>query len=152
MKQFLMMKAIVASQDALKISSFVVRQHIIPMRTARADAGYIGGENISPLEIEERLGQHKAVIQSSVVGLPDERYGEVVGAFIQPRLSNHRPSAEQLRDFVRQTLGWHKAPVHIFWLGEGEDFPKTASGKIQKHILREQGQQRLRHLARTSKM
>jgi mevalonyl-CoA ligase len=152
MKRFLIAKAIAVSQDALKISSFGVREHPIPTRSARADTCDIGGENILPLEIEERLGQHKAIIQSSVVGLPDEKYGEVVCAFIQPRLSEQLPSVEHLRDFVRQTLGWHKAPVHIFWLSEGEDFPKTGSGKIQKHILREQGHQRLRRLARTSKM
>ncbi|KAH7385112.1 hypothetical protein BKA64DRAFT_735632 [Cadophora sp. MPI-SDFR-AT-0126] len=111
-----------------------------------------GGENIFPLEIEEILGQHKSIIQSSVVGLPDRKYGEVVAAFLQHRPTEPRPSAEVLRDFVRQTLGWHKAPVHIFWLEEEEDFPKTGSGKVQKHILREQGKDRLKRLARTSKL
>ncbi|PVH72829.1 acetyl-CoA synthetase-like protein [Cadophora sp. DSE1049] len=111
-----------------------------------------GGENIFPLEIEEILGQHKSIIQSSVVGLPDSKYGEVVAAFLQHRSTEPRPSAEVLRDFVRKTLGWHKAPVHIFWLEEGEDFPKTGSGKVQKHILREHGKKRLKRLACTSRL
>ncbi|KAG4435289.1 hypothetical protein IFR05_009215 [Cadophora sp. M221] len=111
-----------------------------------------GGENIFPLEIEERLIQHGSIVQASVVGLPDGKYGEVVAAFLQPRPTEQRPSGEQLREFVRKSLGWHKAPVHIFWLEQGEDFPKTGSGKVQKHILRAQGAAKLKRSRRTSKL
>lgn len=104
------------------------------------------------MEIEERLGQHESIVQSSVVGLPDQKYGEVVCAFLRQRLTEQRPSVQELRDFVRQALGWHKAPVHIFWLQEGEDFPTTGSGKIQKHLLRAQGVERLKREIRTSKL
>jgi acyl-CoA synthetase (AMP-forming)/AMP-acid ligase II len=109
-----------------------------------------GGENIFPLEIEERLAQHPSVIQSSVVGVPDEKYGEVVGAFLEGR-TQQRPSRAELREYVRQTLGWHKAPVHIFWLMEGESFPKTGSGKVQKHILKVKAQALLRNLGKEFK-
>ena len=44
---------------------------------------------------------------------------------------------QDIRAFVREKLGWHKAPVHLFWLGEKEDFPKTGSGKIKKHEIRD---------------
>ncbi|KAH8652656.1 putative long-chain-fatty-acid-CoA ligase [Tricladium varicosporioides] len=111
-----------------------------------------GGENIFPLEIEERLVQHPTVIQASVVGLTDQKYGEVVCAFLEPRRSHPRPSLNQIRDFVREKLGWHKAPVHVFWLGEGEDFPKTGSGKIQKHILKSQGENWLKRGRTISKL
>ncbi|KAK0101857.1 hypothetical protein ONS95_001330 [Cadophora gregata] len=111
-----------------------------------------GGENIFPLEIEEVLGQHPSIIQPSVIGLPDAKYGEVVAAFLQHRSAEPRPSDQELRNFVRQTLGWHKAPVHVFWLGEGEDFPKTGSGKVQKHILRAIGKERLKRSVRTSRL
>lgn len=134
------------------MSSFVVCRFLIQTVITGTNTSNIGGENIFPLEIEERLTQHESVLQSSVIGLPDAKYGEIVCAFLQPRQHEQLPSAEHLRDFVRQSLGWHKAPVHIFWLGEGEEFPKTGSGKIQKHILRDQGKQRLRHLIQTSKI
>lgn len=111
---------------------------------ATTDQRPSGGENIFPLEIEERLVQHPSIVQASVVGLPDPKYGEVVGAFLQPRRGEARPSVDKLREFVRQVLGRHKAPVHIFWLKEGEDFPKTGSGKIQKHVLKELAKQRLK--------
>ncbi|KAL5317012.1 hypothetical protein ACEPPN_016065 [Leptodophora sp. 'Broadleaf-Isolate-01'] len=111
-----------------------------------------GGENIFPLEIEERLIQHPSIVQASVVGLPDDKYGEVVSAFLQPRVTEQRPSGDQLREFVRQSLGWHKAPVHIFWLEQGEDFPKTGSGKVQKHVLRAQGAARIKRSGRISKL
>jgi len=71
-----------------------------------------------------------------VVGLPSSKYGEVVTAVLQHRLRQTKPSAQNVRAFVRETLGWHKAPVHVFWLGEKEDFPKTGSGKIKKHELK----------------
>ncbi|EON63135.1 hypothetical protein W97_02362 [Coniosporium apollinis CBS 100218] len=101
-----------------------------------------GGENIFPLEIEERLVQHPSIVQASVVGIADNKYGEIVCAFLQHRSEKKRPSLKELREFVRLTLGWHKAPMHVFWLAEGEDFPKTGSGKIKKHDLKVQGEQR----------
>ncbi|TVY93943.1 putative acyl-CoA synthetase, partial [Lachnellula willkommii] len=108
-----------------------------------------GGENILPLEIEERLVQHPAVVQASVVGIADTKYGEAVGAFLQHRASHERPSHEELARFARETLGWHKAPVHVFWLREDEDFPKTGSGKIKKHVLKERGTELVRKEMRT---
>jgi len=99
----------------------------------------IGGENIFPLEIEERLLKHAAIADASVVGVKDEMYGEVVGAFLRQQSNKPRPALEDIRTWVLEVLGRHKAPVHVFWLGDvgvGEDFPKTGSGKHQKHIMR----------------
>ncbi|RLL96996.1 hypothetical protein CFD26_104371 [Aspergillus turcosus] len=101
-----------------------------------------GGENIFPREIEERLMAHPAISEASVVGIKNERYGEVVGCFLKSMEEGSRPCHDELRQYVSQTLGRHKAPQHIFWIGDadvGEDFPKTGSGKHQKHILREIG-------------
>jgi len=100
---------------------------------------FTGGENIFPLEIEERLLKHAAIADASVVGVKDERYGEVVGAFLKQQSDKPRPTLEDVRTWVLEMLGKHKAPVYIFWLGDegvGEDFPKTGSGKHQKHIMR----------------
>jgi long-chain acyl-CoA synthetase len=116
-------------------------------------ANLVGGENIYPTEVEDRLAAHPSIAQSSVVGLNDEKYQEIVAAFIEQRPSSTRPSDEDIRNWVRQKLGRHKAPTRIFWVGkEGrgvsngvgvdsglEAFPSTASGKIKKIDLREFG-------------
>lgn len=101
-----------------------------------------GGENIYPSEIEEWITQHPAVVQVSVVGLPDEKYGEVVAAFIIPTSQTARPINEDIRQWVRNQLGKHKVPLHIWWTGEagvGDTLPQTASGKVEKHNLRKLG-------------
>lgn len=101
-----------------------------------------GGENIYPLEIEERLGAHPAISRATVVGIPDAHYGEVVGTFIEFENGiNDLPSAEELRNWTRETLGRHKAPKYLFACGSHELLPKvipqTGSGKVQKQVLRE---------------
>ncbi|KAJ5628127.1 acetyl-CoA synthetase-like protein, partial [Penicillium lividum] len=97
-----------------------------------------GGENMFPLEIEERLLLHPAITEVSVVGVADPKYGQVVGCFLKLATSRTRPEDQELRDWVRAELSWHKAPQYVFWVGEGgicPEFPKTASGKHQKHIM-----------------
>ncbi|KAI4172330.1 MAG: hypothetical protein LQ343_003588 [Gyalolechia ehrenbergii] len=94
-----------------------------------------GGENIHPLEIENCLLGHPKVAEVSVVGLPDERYGEVVAAFII-RAAGTGLSADEVKTWVREQLSNHLVPKYIFWV---DDYPKTASGKIQKFKLREDG-------------
>ncbi|KAK7419599.1 hypothetical protein QQX98_003190 [Neonectria punicea] len=102
-----------------------------------------GGENISPGEIENRLLENPAVGESCVVGLEDHKYGEAVSCFLkQANIESPRPSDEDIRSWVKQKLGRHKEPKHIFWVGEadvGEDIPKTGSGKYQKHLVRALG-------------
>lgn len=100
-----------------------------------------GGENISPMEIEERLIEHEAVEQVSIVGVPDEKYGEELLAFVEIRGDVQQPSDDDLRDFVRQKLARFKAPKYFRWIGSGQegipdDWPKTMSGKISKPDLR----------------
>lgn len=85
---------------------------------------------------------HPLISEASVVGIKDERYGEVVGCFLKVSGQSQKPSSPELRQFVGERLGRHKAPKHIFWLGDkgvGEDFPKTGSGKHQKHMMRDIG-------------
>ncbi|KAL9043484.1 MAG: hypothetical protein Q9214_003334 [Letrouitia sp. 1 TL-2023] len=99
-----------------------------------------GGENIHPLEVENCLLGHAKVAEASVVGLPDERYGEVVAAFVIQAAGGNL-SADEVRSWVRQKLSHHLVPRYIFWV---DDFPKTASGKIQKFKLKENGLRLLR--------
>ena len=94
-----------------------------------------GGENIHPLEVENCLLSHEDVFEVSVVGLPDEKYGEVVAAFVHPRQGSGL-EAKEVRRWVREKLSGHLVPKFVFWVS---DYPKTASGKIQKFKLREDG-------------
>lgn len=106
-----------------------------------------GGENIHPLEIENCLLAHHAVVDASVVGVPDEKYGEVVGAFVVSSSSSlaSKPNgaeqqqqfADELRSWVREKLSSHLVPKYVFFLPSSDAFPKTASGKIQKYKLKE---------------
>ncbi len=91
-----------------------------------------GGENIYPREIEELLFRHPTVGEAAVVGLPDERMGEVVGAFLRAA-PGQSISKRELFDYLRENLSPQKTPTHWF---EVEEFPLTGSGKIQKFELR----------------
>ncbi|MBR6323666.1 MAG: AMP-binding protein, partial [Victivallales bacterium] len=94
-----------------------------------------GGENIYPREIEEFLLTNKnKVLDAAVVGIPDEKYGEVVGAFVIPR-EGVSLSENELREYCKDRIAFYKTPKYFFIVNE---FPLTASGKIQKFKLREQ--------------
>ncbi|KAI1456816.1 acetyl-CoA synthetase-like protein [Annulohypoxylon moriforme] len=104
------------------------------------------GENIHPFEIEVEIMRHEMVREASVVGVPDEKYGEVVAAFVAVHGDVMTDEAEkdvrkekvlsedEVKDWVRTHLSGHLVPKYVFWTNE---FPKTASGKIQKFKLRE---------------
>jgi acyl-CoA synthetase (AMP-forming)/AMP-acid ligase II len=103
-----------------------------------------GGENIAPLEIEERLFEHPSIKQACVFGIPSERYGEVVAAFLELEDGMTQPHDEEVRNWVRGTLSRFKAPVRIWWLGDVQrgcpvEWPKTANGKLRKKDIREIG-------------
>jgi acyl-coenzyme A synthetase/AMP-(fatty) acid ligase len=93
---------------------------------------------------EDRLVEHSAVERAVVVGIKHARLVEVVGAFLQRKHGASRPNDDELVKWTRQTLGRHKCPQHIFWLGEDGltgEIPLTGSGKIQKFVLRDIGEQ-----------
>ena len=92
-----------------------------------------GGENIFPLEIEQILYQHPAVLECAVFGVPDERLGEVPAAHVVAR-TGVAVTAEELVEFCVTRLARHKRPRRIELVGA---LPKTAVGKIQKHKIRE---------------
>ncbi|OXU16163.1 AMP-binding protein [Sedimentisphaera salicampi] len=96
-----------------------------------------GGENIYPREIEEFLYTMPEIRNVQVVGVPDEKYGEEVGAFIILEEGSDA-KAEDIRDFARAKIARYKSPKHIFIVDE---FPMTASGKIQKYKLRARAEQ-----------
>jgi fatty-acyl-CoA synthase len=92
-----------------------------------------GGENIYPREIEEFLYTHPKISEVQVVGIPNERLGEIVVAWV--RLApNQSATEEEIRAFCRDQIAYFKIPEHIRFVTE---FPATLSGKIQKFKMRE---------------
>lgn len=91
-----------------------------------------GGENISSVEVEGVLLRHPAVQEVAIVGLPHERWGEAPHAFVILKTGAATTEGE-LREFARNHLAHFKAPQSITFLPE---LPKTATGKIQKYVLR----------------
>lgn len=96
-----------------------------------------GGENIYPREIEEFLYQHPEVLDVQVVGVPDEKYGEEVMAWIIPK-EGAKLTSEDIRSYCNGKISRHKIPRYIQFI---DQYPMTASGKIQKFKLREQSRQ-----------
>jgi fatty-acyl-CoA synthase len=92
-----------------------------------------GGENIYPREIEDVLLGHPDVADVSVVGIPDAEMGETVAAFFRP-VAGRTPDPDSLAKFCRERLAPYKTPR--IWQCIDE-FPQTASGKIQKYVLRD---------------
>jgi len=93
----------------------------------------VGGFNVYPAEIERVLGQHPAILQAQVVGIPDERLGEVPVAFVRLRAA-HTASAEELFAFSSERLSGYKVPASYRVV---EDFPVNGAGKVEKYRLRE---------------
>jgi len=94
-----------------------------------------GGINVAPLEVEEILLGHPEVEQAYVVGVPDARREEAVAAVVVLRTPG-AVSADDLRAFCAKALAAFKVPQHVRFLAR-EELPLTASGKVQKHRLRE---------------
>lgn len=93
-----------------------------------------GGENIYPREIEEFLYTMPGIEDAQVVGVPDPKYGEVVGAFIRVKAGADLTEGD-VQEFARARMARYKAPKYVFFV---DSYPMTASGKIMKYKLREQ--------------
>jgi fatty-acyl-CoA synthase len=91
-----------------------------------------GGENVYPAEVENVLAGHPAVLEAAVVGVPDARWGEVGRAFVMVRPGSAVPEATILSAFCRERLAPYKVPRSFVVVA---DLPRTAAGKVQKHLL-----------------
>ena len=92
-----------------------------------------GGENIYPREVEEFLYTHPKVGEVQVIGIPNERLGEIVVAWIRLR-PGVEATEEEIREFCEGQIAYFKVPEHVRFVTE---FPATLSGKIQKYKMRE---------------
>ncbi|KAF4616971.1 hypothetical protein D9613_008520 [Agrocybe pediades] len=98
-----------------------------------------GGENLFPVQIENAMTSHPAIREAAAVAVPDAKFGEVVGAWIV-REPHHPPiSRQEVRDYVSGNMNPQNAPAWVWFINEDgnpAELPKTASGKVQKHVLR----------------
>ncbi|TWH16247.1 fatty-acyl-CoA synthase [Rhodococcus rhodochrous J45] len=94
-----------------------------------------GGLNIYPREIEELLYRHPAVAEVAVIGVPDEKWGEQIGAVVRMKESHSVPTAAELKSWLRERLAAHKTPALWYFT---RALPMTPSGKIQKFRVQEQ--------------
>jgi acyl-CoA synthetase (AMP-forming)/AMP-acid ligase II len=93
-----------------------------------------GGENIYPVEVEEAMRQHPAVMDVAIVGVPDERWGERVAAVVELR-PGKSATEEELRGFARERIAGYKCPRQFHFV---PSLPRTASGKVKRGELRAQ--------------
>jgi fatty-acyl-CoA synthase len=106
----------------------------VEIRDRFKDVIISGGENISSIELEGVLLAHPAVLEAAVVGMADEKWGETPVAHVVLR-EGAQATAEQLRAHCRDHLAGFKVPSAVHFVAE---LPKTATGKIQKYVLRQQ--------------
>lgn len=93
-----------------------------------------GGENIYPREIEDVLFEHPDIAQACILGLPDERWGEVVAAVVRLSVPKTLTTVDRLHAYCRSRLAAYKTPAIWFFI---DDWPMTATGKVRRHVLRE---------------
>lgn len=96
-----------------------------------------GGEKVYPREVEEFLYTHPGIQDVQIVGVPDERLGEEIFAWI--KLKNGHPpiTLADLTSFCKDNISHFKIPRYLACLKPGEDYPMTVSGKVQKYLLRD---------------
>jgi fatty-acyl-CoA synthase len=104
----------------------------VEIRDRIKDVIISGGENISSVEVEGMLLRHPAVMEAAVVGFPDERWGEAPHAFVVLK-EGVFCSEQELREFTRENMAHFKCPRTVTFV---DALPKTATGKIQKYVLR----------------
>ena len=101
----------------------------------KADVIIRGGENISALEVEEVLLSMPAVAEAVVVAAPDDRLGERAAAVLRVREGHDMPTIDEVRDHFREAgVATQKWPEELHRV---DDFPRTASGKVQKFVVRQ---------------
>jgi fatty-acyl-CoA synthase len=98
-----------------------------------------GGENVYPREIEEFLYRHPAVQDVQVFGVPDQKYGEEIAAWIALKPGQRATEAE-IKDFCKGQIAHYKIPRYIRFV---DAFPMTVTGKVQKFVMRDQMKEEL---------
>jgi acyl-CoA synthetase (AMP-forming)/AMP-acid ligase II len=95
-----------------------------------------GGEHVYPSEVEKTICAHPGVLDAAVVGLPHEKWGEAVTAFVIPKDPDNPPGEKEILDFCRGKVAGYKRPKAAYFVSQ-EEMPRTGSGKVLHRILRE---------------
>jgi acyl-CoA synthetase (AMP-forming)/AMP-acid ligase II len=129
-----------ATADALRDDWFhtgdggsIDDEHYLSISDRKKDVIITGGENVSSIEVEDALFSHPAVAEVAVIGVPDDKWGEMVTALVvlAPGAS---ASADELIEFCKTRLAGYKCPKRVDFRDE---LARTATGKLQKFKLRE---------------
>jgi len=104
----------------------------IELRDRKKDMIISGGEHIYSIELETAIAEHPDVLEVAVIAIPDDKWGEVPKAFVVPRPGANL-TEEHIIEFARTRMAPYKRPKAV----EFGDLPKTSTGKVQKHLLRE---------------
>ena len=96
-----------------------------------------GGEHVYPSEVEKVICTHPGILDVAVVGLPHEKWGEGVTAFVIPKDARHPPGEKEIIDFCRGKMAGYKRPQAVHFISPTE-MPRTGSGKVLHRALREQ--------------
>lgn len=91
-----------------------------------------GGENVYAAEVENQLAEHPDILEAAVIGVPDEKWGEVGRAYLLARPGHSLPPDHEISEFCKRRMAPYKVPKQFIEVG---DFPRTAAGKVQKHLL-----------------
>jgi acyl-CoA synthetase (AMP-forming)/AMP-acid ligase II len=95
-----------------------------------------GGEHVYPSEVEKVVGAHPGVLDAAVVGLPHEKWGEQVTAFVIAKDPAHPPTEPEIIEFCRDKMAGFKRPRAVRFISQ-EEMPRTGSGKVLHRVLRE---------------
>lgn len=107
---------------------------MVSIQDRKKDIIISGGENISSIEVEDALFDHKGILKAAVIPVPSEKWGETPKAFVVEQPGANL-SQEEVISFVKDNLASYKAPTNVEFV---EDLPETATGKVQKYELRSQ--------------
>ncbi len=113
---------------------FIDSEGFISVVDRKKDIIVTGGENVASREVEEVLHRHPGVLEVAVIGVPDEHWGEAVCAAIVPRLGV-QVTSEEIVALAKEYLASYKKPRHVVLV---ESLPRNTSGKVMKHVLRDQ--------------
>ncbi len=105
-------------------------------RTRQKELIIVGGINVYPVEVENFLLEHPNIVQAQVFGIPDQRYGEVVCAWVKPKANTKINDIEEVRQFLITKTAFFKVPKHVKVVESFLPF-MTPTGKVQKFKLTE---------------
>lgn len=105
-------------------------------RSRQKELVIVGGLNVYPVEVENLLLEHPSIGEAQVFGIPDERYGEVVCAWVKPKIGKTIDNLEEVRAFLTSKMAFYKIPKHVQVTESFAPF-MTPTGKVQKFKLTE---------------